>query len=128
MKKYGALTCKECVDSAMSLILVFLILMVFTHNLFYVTSAIILLLFTMTIPTVFKPFAFIWLNFSKLLGGIISRLLLSIIFYVLVTPVGLIRRLLCNDTLKIKAFKDGPHSVFNTPCHLYTKDDIIHPY
>ncbi len=49
-----------------------------------------------------NPFNRIWFNFGIILGKIISPIIMGIIFYLVVTPTGLIMRFLRKDILRLK--------------------------
>ena len=49
-----------------------------------------------------SPLNKIWFNFGKLLGKIISPLIMGVIFFLVVTPIGLIMRALGKDILSLK--------------------------
>jgi hypothetical protein len=53
-------------------------------------------------PAGLKPVYKVWMSLAVVLGFFVSRLLLAIIFYLVVTPIGLIMRLLGKDLLDIK--------------------------
>ena len=44
------------------------------------------------IPMVLKPIYIIWMTFATILGWIMTRVILAILFYLIVTPIGLIAR------------------------------------
>ena len=48
------------------------------------------------------PFNKLWFRFGLLLGKIISPLIMGIIFFIVVTPIGIIMRLLRKDLLNLK--------------------------
>ena len=48
---------------------------------FWFFIAIGILLITLLIPILLKPLAFLWFGFSKLLGWVMSRIVLFVIFY-----------------------------------------------
>jgi hypothetical protein len=79
-------------------------------------------------PLLVYPFTFIWLNVSNLFGKIISKILLAIIFFLFVLPVGYFRKISGKDNLNLKKFKKSGQSVFINRDHTFTKDDMIHPY
>ena len=87
------ITKKQSSDTGMAMILILLIIAVLTENNIYLLISIFALIVNMTFPTFYYPVAIIWLGFSHLLGTIISKILLSIVFVSLVIPVGLFRRL-----------------------------------
>jgi hypothetical protein len=62
------------------------------------------------------------------MGAIMSRVLLTMLFFGLVTPLGLLRRLGGADPMQMKKWKKGNDSVFRTRDHTYTAEDIEHPY
>ena len=121
-------TKKENVESALALIAVLLIASVFTHSIFIVELSIGLIFLALIVPAVFYPFSFLWLNLSHVLGRVTSFILLTGIFLILVTPVGVLRRLIGKDKLRLSQFKKSTQSVFEERNHLFDKDDILHPY
>ena len=49
-----------------------------------------------------NPFNKLWFKFGIILGKIISPLIMGIIFFLVVTPIGLLMRLLRKDILSLK--------------------------
>ncbi len=49
-----------------------------------------------------SPLNYIWYKFGLLLGKIISPLVLIIIFFIVVTPIGILMRILGKDLLNLK--------------------------
>lgn len=119
---------KQSKDSGMALVLIMLILTITLKESFYLYLAIVFHVLNMIWPVLFKPFAIIWLGFSKFLGTIMSKIILSLIFFIVVTPIGILRRALGKDSLKITEFKKGNASVFTERNHTYTKEDLAQPY
>lgn len=115
-------------DSGMAVVLISLIISVFTKNLIFTKLGILFLIITMAIPIFFKYFAFLWLGFSHIIGTFVSRIILTVVFVLVVTPLGLIRRLMGYDTLKLKEFKKGNESVMEVGDHLFKSTDIEKPY
>ena len=93
-----------------------------------IIMAIVFLVINMTFPVIYRPFAKVWLGVSGILGRIMSKLLLSSIFFIIVTPVGCIMKMFGVDLLKLKKWKQDTSSVFKIRDHLYTPDDIEKPY
>lgn len=48
----------------------------------------------------------LWMGLAIVLGAIVSRVILTLLFYVVVTPIGLLRRLFGGDGLGLKRDKD----------------------
>jgi hypothetical protein len=120
---------KEHQDSAMALMLIIMLVYFirYREDALLVTITVSLLL-TMILPVIFYPFTFIWLNLSHYLGIVSSFLLLSIIFLVIVTPVGLIRRLVGKDPLSLRKFRKGRDTVFVGRKHLFTGENLSNPF
>ncbi len=55
---------------------------------------------------VLTPLNKIWFKFGLLLGKIVSPLIMGIIFFIVVTPIGLIMRMLRKDLLRLKFNND----------------------
>ena len=52
------------------------------------------------------PLAKLWFKFGILLGSIISPIVMTAVFFVVVTPIGIIMRLVGKDLLKLKIYKN----------------------
>ena len=81
-------------------------------------------LITLLFPVLFTPFTVFWYKISHIIGKIMSSLLLGIIFYLVVTPVGCFRRLIGKDSLSVRQFGKGRKSTFISREQSYTKDDL----
>ena len=58
----------------------------------FLAIGIILLLTGIAIPATLKPVYWIWMIFAAMLGWFMTRVILSILFYVIITPIGLTLR------------------------------------
>ena len=115
-------------DGGMAVVLILLILgMVLKQKNVYV-YAIAALIVNMILPGIYKPFTKVWLMLANFLGTIMSKVLLTIVYIVLVLPVGLIIRLLGKDSLKLKQFKKDISSVFKERNYQFRSSDIENPY
>ena len=115
-------------DTGMAMVLILLILGFFLSDALYFKLSILLLLLNMIYPLLYKPIAFLWLGFSHLLGTIVSKILLTLVFFIVVVPVGLIRRIMGIDTLKIRKYKKSNQSVFENRNITYSGKDIENPF
>jgi energy-coupling factor transporter transmembrane protein EcfT len=115
-------------DTGLAIILILLIFAYVKNPGWLLFSAMAVLVLTMTWPDVFRPLAKVWFGFSRILGGVVSRILLTVIFFLIVTPVGLVRRLLGVDPMRTGLWKKGGVSVLVDRDMLYTKKDIEKPY
>jgi energy-coupling factor transporter transmembrane protein EcfT len=121
-------TQKEHAESGLALIVILLAASLFVHATFLVQIAIGLLILDMAVPVVFYPFTLIWLNLSHALGRIISFIILTLIFLLVVTPTALVRRLIGKDRLFLSEFKKSSASVFHERNHRFVKEDSLHPF
>jgi len=124
----GSITKKEAGDTGMAMVLICLLLGYFTRKPMYNTVAIPLLVLNMAFPMFYYPFAMVWLGLTNLLGMVVSKILLSVVYIVILLPVGLVRRMTGKDSLHLKQFKKGKDSVMINRDHQFSGNDIIHPY
>ena len=118
----------QCRDTGMAMVLILLLLGLWLRRDAWFVAAVALLLLTMIAPTAYRPVAIVWLGFSRLLGTVVSRILLTVIFLTVVTPVGLVRRLAGADSLRIKQFKKHADSVMVERNLTYRREHIDKPY
>ena len=52
------------------------------------------------------PLNFVWVKFGELLGRIVAPIVMAIIYFVIITPIGLVMRLVGKDLLNTKFFKE----------------------
>lgn len=97
------------------------------HN-FQVNTGIILVVILLLVPKVFFPLTWILIFCGKVLSRLVPPIILALVFYLLVTPVGLFRRLFGKDSLRITEFKKNKTSLFSVRNKLFEKEDILHPY
>ncbi len=91
-------------------------------------AAAAVLLADMVWPALFKPFAVLWFGLAEAIGAVTSRIVLALIFYVLVTPVGVVRRWMGTDPMQLRRFGRDRDSVFAVRDHRYTAADLERPY
>ncbi len=115
-------------DTGMAMVLICLLIAIIGQKHHFTGIAAVLLVLNMVWPMLYKPVARLWLGLAHLLGTVVSKILLTVIFFVLVTPIGLIRRLTGSDVMRLKIWKKDSASVFKIREHTYTKEDIQTPY
>lgn len=125
---FEPVTKKQCIEFGIVAILVMAILALFKHQNGYTILIVLLCLLTLVIPLAFYPFAVIWFGLAKILSSISSRVILTIIYFLVVTPVGLIRKLRGADGMKIKEFKKSDDSVMLHRDHTYSSQDFEHTF
>jgi len=121
-------TREQAKDTGMALVLISLIVFFATREIRYVTIATLLLVLDMISPALFKPAAKLWFGLSHVLGTVMSKILLSIIFYLVLSPMGMLRTLSGKDPMRTRQFKKSEGSAFRVRGHAFVAADIEQPY
>ena len=64
--------------------------------------AVIFLVLGLLNSKILNPFKKIWIKFGEILGKVIAPLVLSIVYFIVITPIGLLLRIFGKDLLGIK--------------------------
>jgi len=115
-------------DTGMAMVLILLIMGFFFKNIIFFKIAILVLIVNMVIPNIYKYVAIFWFGISHLLGTVVSKIILTLIFFIVVTPMGLFRRLIGIDSLKLKEFKRDNKSVMRIRNHTFFPNDMEKPF
>ena len=115
-------------DACLALVLLILLIWLFVRNDYIIYAAMAALLLGMVWSRSMRPFAVFWFGLSTVLGGIMSRILLGLVWLCLVVPVGLARRAMGKDSMRLKEWRKNSDSVFVERNHKYTASDLEHPY
>jgi len=115
-------------DTGMAMVLICLLLAYWGQRPLFLPLAIIFLLVTMTWPPAFRPLAVLWFGLSHVMGNLVSKIILSILFGVLVTPVGVIRRWAGKDAMQLRKWKKDTSSVFVAREGVIRPEDLDNPY
>ncbi|MDZ7369539.1 MAG: SxtJ family membrane protein [candidate division KSB1 bacterium] len=78
------------------------------RSLYFFASAFLFTLFARFFPSLLKPLFSAWMILSLLLGWIMSRLLLTIVFFIVITPISFLMSLLGKDPLNRRFDKNAP--------------------
>ncbi|MDI6809398.1 MAG: SxtJ family membrane protein [Candidatus Eisenbacteria bacterium] len=68
---------------------------------FFLISA-VLILPAFLVPSVLKPVHKVWMTFAILMSWVMTRVILGLVFYVGITPMGFLARLSGKDFLRLK--------------------------
>ena len=72
---------------------------------YFGTAGIFLSVLAVLTPMILKPLNKIWMSFSIILGWIMTRVILTVLFYLAITPIGLLIKLFRKDFLELKIDK-----------------------
>lgn len=70
---------------------------------------------TLMRPKMLRPLNLAWFKLGELMAKIVSPVVLGIIFYLLITPVGLVGRLFGRDELKLKRGQEKSYWIERDP-------------
>ena len=111
------------IEFGMLVTFVLLILSLWLKNDWY-RYAVVTLAVALLIPVLYTPFTRLWFGFAKILEQVTSKVVLFLIFFTVITPVGVFRRIAGKDTLRLKRFRKDKTSVFEEKKKLYTQKDL----
>jgi len=121
-------TTDQAKDTGMAMVLILLLLGFLLENTLFFKIAVPTLIINMVVPNIFMPIAIFWFGLSHTLGTVVSRILLTLIFFIIVTPIGIIRRIVGFDSLNLKNFKGGNDSVMKIRNIKFSPNDIEKPF
>ena len=127
---FAGITREQSKDTGLAMVLICLIAWHFFPEWagYFKAALIIVVVIDMLVPIIFKPVAWVWFGISHVMGLIMSKLLLSIVFFLIVTPIGFFRRIIGKDGMLLRQWKRNSSSVFLVRDHLFRSGDIEHPY
>lgn len=121
-------TREQARDTGLAFTLIILLVVHFGHRVQLVPLALILVVITMVWPSALRPLAVFWFGLSKVLGAVSTRVVFSLLFFAVVTPVGLLRRALGADAMRLKCWKKTTADAFKERNHRFVPSDIEKMY
>lgn len=115
-------------DTGMAMVLLFLLMFAARKREWLLIGAMVAHVVNMAVPQIYRPVAVLWLGLSDLLGAVVPKILLSLVFFLVVTPIGALRRLFGKDALKLRVFKASQDSVMLERNHTFVARDLERPY
>lgn len=73
---------------------------------FLLIIGLILILSAFLFPIILKPLNKLWMILAIILGWIMTRVILIILFYIILTPIGLVAKIFKKDFLNLKISKN----------------------
>jgi hypothetical protein len=119
---------KKLSDAGMAFILLSLLTGYFLRMELFYLVAMIATIANMINPKFFYPFAVVWYPFSRFLGHIMSTLILSLVYIILVIPMGIFRRLTGSTKSEFTKFHKSDRGAMHVRDHTFTATDLSHPY
>ncbi|MBL1215222.1 MAG: ECF transporter S component [Ignavibacteriae bacterium] len=90
------------------LVIIGLILFYFEKSSFpyFLAAGAVLIVFGALLPKVLLPIQKVWMSIAVVLGFIMTRVILSVLYYLVITPIGLLAKIFGKDFLDRKIKKD----------------------
>lgn len=95
---------------------------------YLLATGVLLVFLGLALPGILKPLQKIWMGFSVVIGFFVSRIILFILFYAVLSPIGLIARLLGKDILDQKIDRSRPTYWRDRPVGTETKESYENQY
>ncbi len=126
-------------DAGMAFTLICLLIGIITGIKIWLAIGVVLQLINMVNCRFYYFPATFWFSLANVLGFVSSKILLTLIFFLVITPIGLFRRFLRKpgfsgknnggyDTLKLRQWKKTTDSVLKTRNYKFSKKDLLKPY
>jgi len=93
-----------------------------------VLPAVLVLIVTMTVPKLLSPLARLWFGFSHYLGHGVTAILLTVVFFGVVTPMSLVRKFAGKDAMGLGQWRAGRQSTFIRRDHIFKSADLEKPF
>lgn len=119
---------EKSVATGMAFTLILIIAGLWSREFLFYKVAAITLIINMALPVAYRPLSVIWFGLADILGFISTKIVLGIVYFLILLPVGLFRRIIGKDTLKLRQFKKSSGSVMLMRNHKYTGNDLINPF
>ncbi len=75
--------------------------------LYFMLLGLTFILSGLIVPVILRPIYKLWMTFALILGWLMTKVILSILFFLVFTPFGLVARLLGKDFLDRKIYHDA---------------------
>ncbi len=115
-------------DTGLAMSLLLLIFIYWSNYVRLLPIAILVLLLSMVWPTAFRPLSKIWFGLSYAISTVMSKFILTLLFFGIVTPLGVLRRWFGADPMQMKKFKNGNRSVLQVRDKAIEPKDLEQPY
>lgn len=118
----GNITRAQVLETFSVFAVISLLMAIYSQRQVFTHMALVFLLVALFVGCLAEIVTFWWLKFSSILSSINSRLILFLIYYLILTPIALVYRLLNKDPLN-PGVKHGS-SFYADRGHTYSKTDL----
>ena len=114
-------------DTGLVFSLVFLVLGVWKHLPVFLFASMGILALLLFYPPALTPLALVWLKVAEVLGYVMNKVFFGVVFFLVVLPIGLLRRLLQGDLRSLEGQK-GEDSAFINRGVVVSPADLLKPF
>jgi len=123
MKPERTITRQQELETLAVIAAVLLLLDLILSQRIFVAAALLLLVIALFVKPLSRKLALLWLGFADVLGVCNAKVILTILFFVILTPVALLYRLTTRSPLQLKRDKEAA-SYFAERDHLFCRKDL----
>jgi len=116
---------KRTNETTKALVILLLIIGIVYHQPWANYVALCILFISLITEKPFRFLALLWFSLGNILGTIVTKILLSVIFYVILTPISFLYHIKNRDPLCLRKSKK---SLFVTRNKVFSAEDLLHPY
>ncbi len=113
----------KTLETLIALSIVFTIISLVLGRAEFAYGSLLLLLSGLLFKKLASIIALGWLRFSTIVGIINTTIILSLMFYLILTPIAILYRLCCRNPLHVKR-TESDDSYFHFRNHVYNKRDL----
>ena len=130
MKKsfFKPITTEKNKDVGLVLVLAFLICFLRFEDRVFVLLSLGAAIVSIVLPGMLKPISIFWYLLAEILGTVMSRVILTLVFFLIITPMGLLKRLVSRDRMLMERWKKGEESVFTVRDKSFSGADLKNPF
>ena len=125
---FPQLTKQRCMEFGLLVVLICSLWAYYKQEYKLILFACLFALMSLIAPLLFYPFAWCWFRLAAILNRLSTTVILALLYFLLVIPVGVVQRLLGRDPLRIRQFKKGQQSVMIIRNHIYEPQDLSHTF
>ena len=101
LKKFGI-----TIGGALLIISLFLFIYEKPSTPYFIGVGLVFQIVAQIFPTLFLPIQKIWMAFAVVMGFVMTRVILAILFYIIITPISFISKIFGKDFLNLKIEKE----------------------
>ena len=107
MKNFNQITLPSNKKFGLFFVLIFFFTSDKSNAYIFFTISLSLLIISFICPSILKIPNFLWMKLGMILGMIVSPIILSVLFFLVITPIGLLLKVFGKDVLLIKNKKEN---------------------